>query len=125
MATADLSKQTSIDTTNDSIVIVHNMETIPGGKTLDVTGWGKTTIPAGHPIILDDDGEYKPIALDSNDEIDTANAAKTVGILVATILTESPLAAIMVRGTVNKEAAVYAIPAACQSPLSLIRFMSE
>lgn len=123
MATTDLTTQTSVDTTNDSIVIVDNLESIPGGKTLDVTGWAPTTIPAGHPIILDA-GEYKPIALSGSD-IDETDAAKVVGILVATILTSKPLASIMVRGTVNDAAAVYAIPASCKAPLSLIRFASE
>ena len=121
---AELGTQMNVDTTNDNIVIAQCFEDIPGGRTLDVTGWTPTTIPAGHPIILDDDGEYKPIAL-TDGAIDDTKAAKTVGILKSTILTEKPFAAIMVRGSVNEGAAVYAIPAGCKSPLSLIRFFSE
>lgn len=126
MAEVNLTSQIQVDTTNDNIVIVKCLEDIPGGKALDVTGWPHTTIPAGHPIIKDDDGEYKPIALNvGGDAIDATKAAKTVGILVGTILTEQPAAAIMVRGTVNEAAAVYTIPAGCKAPLSLIRFVSE
>ena len=126
MAEANLTKQVSVDTTNDNIVIVKMLEDIPGGKTLDVTGWPHATIPAGHPIIKDDDGEFKPIALNAEgDAIDATKAAKTIGILTCTILAEKPTASIMVRGTVNEAAAVYTIPAGCKTPLSLIRFTED
>lgn len=126
MVRANITTQETIDTTNDSIVVSKMLETIPGGKTLDVTGWPHETIPGGHPIIKDDDGEYKPLALNAEGtEIDETKASKTVGILISTILTSKPIAAIMVRGSVNVEAAVYAIPAAAKNPLSLIRFWSE
>lgn len=121
---AELGSQMTVDTTNDNIVVPVCLEDIPGGKTLDVTGWPDTVIPAGHPIILDDDGEYKPIAINAG-AIDNAKAAKTVGILTATILAEKPFAPIMVRGSVNEGALTYAIPAECKTPLSLIRFFEE
>jgi hypothetical protein len=41
----------NFDTSNDSIVIVSNLETIPGGKTLDTTGFSPAVIPAGHLVI--------------------------------------------------------------------------
>lgn len=121
----NLTERFSIDTTNDNIVIVKCLEDIPGGRTLDVAGWPHTTIPGGHPIIKEG-GEYKPIALNAEGtQIDPAQAANTVGILKGTILTDRPFAAIMVRGTVNQEAAVFTIPAECKAPLSLIRFTSD
>lgn len=126
MAEANLTKQVSVDTTNDNIVIVKMLEDMPGGKALDVTGWPHTTIPAGHPIIKDDDGNYKPIALNAEGiAIDATKAAKTVGILTRTILTENPQAPIMVRGTVNEAAAVFTIPSGCKTPLRLIRFTED
>jgi hypothetical protein len=42
---------TNFDTSNDGIVIVSNLENIPGGKTLDTTGFSPEVIPAGHLVI--------------------------------------------------------------------------
>ncbi|WP_010416079.1 hypothetical protein [Anaerophaga thermohalophila] len=129
MAQVTLNRTQTVDTTNDNVVIAEAIEFIRGGRTLDVTGWDKETIPAGHPIIYDA-GEYKPIAL-SVDEvtgevtIDETNAAKVVGILGGTLLTTDPRASIVVRGTVNPEAAVYSIPASVQDALPLIRFEAD
>lgn len=116
----------TMDTTNDNIVIQSCLEDIKGGKSLDATGWPHMVIPGGHPIIKDDDGEYKPLALnEAGDAIDATKAAKTIGILKFSVLAAKPFAAIMVRGTVNEAAAVFAIPAGAKTPLGLIRFMSE
>lgn len=113
-----------MDTTNDTIVIAEALEYIRGGRTLDVTGWEKTTIPAGHPII-EDAGEYKPIGLTEAGEIDPTEADKTIGVLGGTVLTSDPRATIVVRGTVNDKAAVYTIPAACKEALPLVRFEAD
>lgn len=124
MAQVNLTNSELIDTTNDNIVIVEALEYIPGGRTLDVSGWPKDTVPAGHPVILDG-GEYKPIAIDGGDAIVETKAAQVIGYLAGTVLTKDPRASIIVRGTVNPEAAVYAIPASCQAPVPLIRFAAE
>lgn len=65
MATADLNNTgTQIDLGNDSIVIVENLETIPGGRTLDVTGFTPEVIKAGHMVIHETStDEYKPMPL--------------------------------------------------------------
>lgn len=113
-------------TTNDNIVIVGMLEDIPGGRSLNVEGWPHDIIPGGHPIIKDTDDEYKPLALNSDgDAIDATKAAKTVGVLYRSVLTELALAPIMVRGSVNENAAVYTIPDAAKTALSLIRFTSD
>lgn len=122
MATANLTSKDSIDSTNDSVVIVKNLETIAGGRTLDVTGFADTEISAGHVIIKETaTGEFKPLPTSG-----TLPGSHTyAGILVASILTSKPMAAIMVRGTVNEAYAKYAIPAGAKTALSLIRFISE
>lgn len=62
MATANLNNDPEqIITGNDSIVIVDNFQSIRGGRTLDVTGFSPDTIQAGHVIIKDSEGEYKPM----------------------------------------------------------------
>ena len=122
MATANLSSKESVDTTNDTVVIAKNLETVAGGRTLDVTGFGDTEISAGHVIIKETaTGEYKPLPVTG-----TLPGGHTyAGILVASIKTDKALAAIMVRGTVNEAYAKYAIPAGAKTALSLINFISE
>lgn len=63
--TADLANQgAGYDTGNDSIVIVKVLEAIPGGKTLDVTGFTPDVIPAGHLIIEETStGVLKPMPI--------------------------------------------------------------
>jgi len=129
MAEVILTESVKIDTTNDNIVVSNLLEDIPGGKALDVTGWPHAIIPAGHPVIKDDDGEYKPLALNSEGTAIETGAGnkmdKVVGVLSATILTVRAFAPIAVRCRVNTEAVVYSIPATVQSNLSLITFFSE
>jgi len=119
----------NFDTSNDSIVIVSNLETIPGGKTLDTTGFSPTVIPAGHLIIEETaTGVLKPMPV-SGTAYSTLPADHTYkGVLVSSIPTAKPFAAVMVRGTVNKNASTYAIAsvlAAAKSALPLIRFTQD
>ncbi len=122
----ELGTLSSVDTTTDNVVIENLLEDLRGGRSLDVSGWpvDRATIPAGWPIYKDG-GEYKPIELDEYNEIDDTNADLCVGVLVGTILRAKPIAAIMVRGTVNVDAADFDIPEACQAKLSLIRISTE
>lgn len=110
----------AIDTGNDTIVIVHNDETLRGGRTLDVVGFAPTVIKGGHVIIRETTGalDYKPLPVTGTLPADHEYA----GILVSTILTAKPFASIMVRGTVNPNAAPYAIAAEVKTALPLIRF---
>ncbi|NQY30350.1 MAG: hypothetical protein HRT69_12865 [Flavobacteriaceae bacterium] len=64
MPEAILSKQTTIDTSNDSIVIIDALEVIAGGRTLDVTGVTEEVLNAGHIIIKEtSSGNLKPQAV--------------------------------------------------------------
>ena len=64
MARADLTNPIEdLITGNDNIVIVDNFQSIRGGRTLDVTGYPYNVLHAGHVIIKDADGEYKPMPL--------------------------------------------------------------
>lgn len=219
MATANLAYPgVEIIDGNDSIVIVDNLETIAGGRTLDVTGFTPEVIKAGHLIIQPTaGGEYKPMPVTVSGAITTlgpitpgsgytnngtynnvpltggsgtgaqatvvvaGNAVTSVtitapgsgykdgeslsaaaanigtggsgfavgisgvdgssvsyaalpashsyvGVLVASIRTKVPFAAILVRGTVNYAAAPYSmtsILSAVRSALPLIRFTTD
>jgi hypothetical protein len=115
----------------DEIVIVNLIEDIPGGKTLDVTGVTAEVIKAGHIIIEETaTGDHKPLALSGSDYAALPGGHTYKGVLVASILTSKPMASIMVRGTVNEEAAVEqaglpSVPAGAKTALPLIRFTKE
>ena len=67
MAVANLiDDNKEIITGNDNIVIVDIFQSIRGGRTLDVTGYPKDVLNAGHVIIVETSTkEYKPMPLDS------------------------------------------------------------
>jgi hypothetical protein len=73
MAVANLTNEPQeIITGNDNIVIVNNIESILGGRTLDVTGFKPEVINAGHVIIRDgQSGEYKPLPVTEDGAIAT------------------------------------------------------
>lgn len=112
MATQNLMKQGGqVDTSKDNVVIDKNLETLRGGRTLDVTGFADATIQAGHVIILEA-GEFKPQPVDGTKD------TLAVGILTVSVETAKPEAAIMIRGTVNEGALKYPINAATKTALS-------
>ena len=136
MPQANLTRTPSqVDTSADSVVIELMLEDIPGGRTLDVDGFtvagaAAEVIKAGHLIVEEDaTGVLKPL---STDGAGTAYASLPAGhsykgVLVGSILVSDPRASVMVRGRVNKEAAVQAhglaaYPAAAESALPLINF---
>lgn len=128
--TANLAKQgSSYDTSNDTIVIVQNLETIPGGKTLDVTSFTPDVIPAGHLIIEETStGVLKPMPVTGADYAALPASHTYKGVLISTILKSKPLAGILVRGTVNKNASFYGIASvltAVKAALPLIRFTQD
>ena len=132
MAVANLvNDSVTLDTGNDSIVIVDNFQSIRGGRTLDVTGYTPTTIKAGHVIIKEtSSGEYKPMPLNgTKDAYASLPAGHTyAGILIASILTAKPFAGILVRGTVNPAAAPFdmtSILSAVKTALPLIDFRED
>lgn len=132
MAVADLNNtKQDILSGNDNIVIVNVLDTIRGGRTLDVTGFKAEVINAGHIIIREEStGDYKPMPLDgANTAYGTLPSGhKYAGVLVSTIMTKRPFAGIMVRGTVNHNAAPYkmnTIMEAVKKALPLIDFRED
>ena len=88
MATANLSSKESVDTTKDSVVITKNLETVAGGRTLDVTGFSDEEISAGHVIIKETaTSEFKPLPTNGTKPAGHDYA----GILVASLKTHGPL----------------------------------
>lgn len=101
-----------IDMSKDSIVIIENIASIKGGKSLDTTGYTLDVLKAGHIIIKETaTGNYKPMPLAvGNLAYDTLPAGHVyVGVLVATILTKRPFAGVMLEGYVNENASPFPV----------------
>ena len=106
-------EQINVDTSKDSIVIIHNQFCIPGGKTLDVTGFTPDVINAGHILIKNTAGDYKPMPINAGGTAYEALPADHTyaGVLVATILKKRPFAGVMVEGYVNEVASPFPVAA--------------
>ncbi|QDK80838.1 hypothetical protein EXU85_20385 [Spirosoma sp. KCTC 42546] len=129
---ANLSNSGSqILTGNESIVIKVNLETIEGGRTLDVSGFTPEVIQAGHVLIQETStGNYKPMPLNGGATAYASLPASHTyaGILVATVRTAKPFAAILVRGTVNPSATPFdmtSILSAVKTALPQILFRAD
>jgi hypothetical protein len=112
MPTANLNNNSySIDTGNDSIVIVEYISGKVGGATLDVTGFAPTIIPAGHVIIQETaTGNLKPMPVNGA-AYDALPSGHTYSpyVVVASVRTDKPFVGLMDRGTVNPLASIYTI----------------
>lgn len=63
---------TTVDTSKDNVVIVENLSSIPGGRTLDTTDFTPEVIKAGHVIIRETaTGNYKPMPATEADGVAT------------------------------------------------------
>ena len=97
-------------TGNDSIVVTLVLETIRGGRTLDVTGFTPDVIPGGHVIIHDTiTKEYKPMPVDiSTGKYDTLPTGhEYAGFQIGSVLKTKALGSILTRGGINPNASVY------------------
>ena len=112
-----------------SVVIMHNLENIPGGKTLDTTGFAPTVIPAGHLVIEETStGVLKPMPVSGANYAALPASHTYKGVVVADVATAKPFVSVMVRGTVNKNASKYGISSilsAVKTALPLIRFTQD
>ncbi|WP_109437824.1 hypothetical protein [Aquimarina sp. AU119] len=126
MTTADLTSKSKVTTGNDSIVIMRNLGDIPGGRTLDVTGFAPDVISAGHVIIKEtSSGEFKPMPVNGSAYDALPSGHTYEGVLVASIEKSKPFAAIMDRGDVLEPASPYPPTSAIKTALSLIKFKTE
>ena len=110
---------------NDSIVIQKFLAGIKGGRALDVTGFSPEVINAGHVIITDGNGVYKPMPVSESAYATLPDGYSYAGILVNSILTSRPAAAIMTIGQVNESALPYEVPADFKTACPHIEFIKD
>ena len=110
---------------NDSIVIVNCLGDIPGGRTLDLTGYTPTVVKAGHIIIADANGTTKPMPLNSGGTAYGSLPANHsyLGVLKATVTAADPRAAILTIGQVNQAACPFKITDAMKTALKDIQWL--
>ncbi len=127
MADVNLSNQSmTVDAGLDSVVIVHALETIPGGRSLDVTGFAPTVIRAGHVVIKETaTGTYKPHPISGTAYAATPASHTVEGVVMGSVMTDKAMVGIMVRGTVNQVASPYPLTAGIRTALPLIRFTQD
>ncbi|MBP6424165.1 MAG: hypothetical protein KA278_00525 [Flavobacterium sp.] len=125
--TANLSNNKSqVDSSMDSVVIVLNLETIVGGKTLNTTGFNEEYIKSGHVVVEETStGALKPLNVSDGAYVALPGGHTYKGIVSATVLTAKPFVSVLVRGSVNKVAAPFTIPAGAITALPLIRFVQD
>lgn len=96
---------------DDSVVIQKYISGIKGGRTLDVAGYTEKVLKAGHVIITDGNGAYKPMPVTGSGEEAAYGSLPAshsyVGVLYRSIPTSQPAASIMTCGEVNSEAVPY------------------
>lgn len=92
---------------DDSVVIQKCISTIKGGRTLDVTGVTEDEIKAGHVIITDGNGTYKPMPVADGSYSSLPEGYSYAGVLYRSILKKKPAASVMTWGEVNIVAVPY------------------
>lgn len=106
---ASLNKETvQIGNGNDSIVIVNALGDIPGGRTLDMTGFDNG-IKAGHVIIQLSTGEYAPMPVSGSSYDSLPASAEYVGVARYSVPASDPRCAIVTMGQVNAAACPYSV----------------
>ena len=128
--TADLNNNpVSADMGNEGIVIQKVLDTVPGGATLDVTGFAPTFIPQGHLIIEETStGKLKPMPISGSTyaALPASHTYKYVN--MAGIPTAKPFAGLLRIGSVNWKASTYdmtSILSAVKSAIPLISFNKD
>jgi hypothetical protein len=118
------------DTTMDVVIIKKVDHDITGGKTLEVTGVTEAVLKAGRVIIEETaTKKLKPLAISSGAYASLPSGHTYKGILIATIKTSKPFAAVMLAGDVNEAAIVNydlpAVPSGAKTALTQILFTQD
>lgn len=120
------SEKSTVDTSRDSIVIAKVLETLVGGRSLDVTGFAPAVIKAGHVVIKETaTGTFKPMPVDGSAYAALPVGHTIEGVVIASTMTNRAMVGILVRGTVNEVASPYPVTAAMKTALPLIRFTQD
>ncbi len=113
---------------NDEVVVPKFISGIVGGRTLDVSEWTGSNIKAGHVIITDGKGVYKPLGVSEGKYGAIPEGYTICGVLYRTILAATPMASIMTNGQLNSVAVPYPlteVETAFKAALPLIELVKD
>lgn len=96
-----------IQADNDHIVIRSYFDGYTGGKTLNTEGFEPKLIKAGHVVIKNAEGVFKPMPVEGEKYAALPEGFGYAGVVVATKQTKYPFVGILTQGTVNHIAAPY------------------
>ena len=120
--TASMNREAvQIDNSNDSIVIVKALGDIPGGRTLDMTGFSNG-IKGGHIIIKLSTGVYAPMPVSGTSYDSLPASAEYVGVARYSVNASDPRCAIVTIGQVNAAACEFDV-SSIASNLPRIEFL--
>ncbi len=116
----------------DNVIIQKHIADLPSGRVLDTEGITEEVLYAGHPIITDGNGNYKPLAVNTVEGVKSYGSLPQgwnyAGILEHSMLTSKPSAAILISGVVNDAAVEIpygAHKAAIKSAIPTIMFVKD
>lgn len=116
-----------VDNGNDGKVVIRNLAAIPGGVTLDMTGWTPDVIKAGHIIKHNTStGVYAPLGITGSNNDTYASLEgneEYAGVLIASILKDKPFAGVLTIGEINAAASPYAVTDTIKAGLPAIKFL--
>lgn len=98
--------RTQIDFGHDSVVVRKFINGILGGVMLDYAGFTASVILAGHAVITDGNGHYKPMPTKGEGYGTMPNGFKYIGVVYRSAKVGEPVS-VMIRGVVNKQLAPY------------------
>ena len=111
----------------DSIIIQKWIAGIKGGRNLEVADFPLDVISAGHVVITDGEGTYKPMPL-----VEAGNAYAVLpegftyaGVVYRSTSKNRPMVSIMTEGQVNEAVVPFAVPAAFKTACPLIEFIKD
>lgn len=125
MATANLNvSEVQIVDSLDGIVVIDALSEIPGGRTLDVSGWSGSVVKAGNIIVRDPATDtYKPLGITGTAYAAIAAKHEYVGVLKFAVSVNDPRAAIVLQGTVNEAASPAPVTAAIKAALPGLKWL--
>lgn len=112
----------------DSKVIEKYFSGIKGGRVLDTAGFTDGVIKAGHVVITDGKGNYKPMPVQDGAYASLPETFQYAGVVYRSVSASKPSVSIMTNGEVNIECVPYkmdSILAAFKAACPLIVFVKD
>lgn len=93
---------------NDSVVIKKHITDLSGGRVLDTTGYTEKNILAGHVVITDGNGTYKPMPIVNGAYSNLPVGYSYAGVVYRSVPATRPAVSVLTAGVINPKAAPYA-----------------